>query len=142
MFEFSAKRRRVENYVECYTSLAVHGIELDDRNRLATKDYVNTTLMPSQANVLQDTPMKELRVRTFLMQRTKSPNKFESSFGRKVAFLKRQEEVGVEIPKKQIFANGQTVMANAYFESDLRYFEEAWRQMQLQRSLSEGPNPA
>ncbi len=58
--EFTAKRRRVENYVGCYTSLAAHGIKLDDRNKLAIKDYVDTTLMPSHANVLQDTPAKEL----------------------------------------------------------------------------------
>jgi hypothetical protein len=128
--QFTAKRRRVENYVDCYTSLAAHGIKLDDRNKLAIKDYVDTTLMPSHANVLQDTPAKELCVRTFLMQHTKNPKDFESSFGRRVAALKRQGEEGVSIPKKQIFANGQTVMANAYFETDLKYFEEAWRQLQ------------
>ena len=64
------------------------------------------------------------------MQHTRNPKDFESSFGRKVAALKRQGEEGVSIPKKQIFANGQTVMANAYFEPDLKYFQEAWRQLQ------------
>ena len=64
----------IENYVDCYTSLAAHGIKLDDRNKLAIKDYVDTALTPSHANVLQDTPVKELRARTFLMQHTKNPN--------------------------------------------------------------------
>jgi hypothetical protein len=110
--------------------LAAHGIKLDDRNKLAIKDYVDTTLMPSHANVLQDTPLKELCVRTFLMQHTKNPKDIESQFGRRVAILKRQSEEGATIPKKQIYVNGQTVMANAYYEPDLKYFQEAWRQIQ------------
>ena len=42
--EFSTKRRRVENYVDCYAFLQNHGIHMDDRNRIAIKDYVDTTM--------------------------------------------------------------------------------------------------
>ena len=131
--EFNTKRRRVQNYVDCYSSLQAHGIFMDDRNRMAIKDYVDTTLQPSQANVIEDTPVKELCVRTFLLQYTKDPKAVESNFGKQVAKLKREQLVmegkPPEIPKKQIYANGQTVNANLYFESDRAIFEEAWTAM-------------
>ena len=66
---------------------------MDDRNRIAIKDYADTTLQPSQANVLQDTPVKELCVRTFLLQYTKDPKAVESAFGKQVAKLKREQLV-------------------------------------------------
>ena len=132
--EFSTKRRRVQNYVDCYSSLQTHGIHMDDRNRMAIKDYVDTTLQPSQVSVVQDTPVKELCIRTFLLQYTKDPKLVESAFGRQVAKLKREQLVkegkDPEIPKKQIYANGQTVNANLYFESDRDIFEQAWTAMQ------------
>ena len=134
ILDFSTKRRRVYNYVECYTSLEQHGIHMDDRNRMAIKDYVDTTLQPSQVNVIQDTPVQELCIRTFLLQHTKDPKAVESAFGRQVAKLKREqlskEGKRPEIPKKQIYANGQTVAANLYFETDRGIFEQAWTALQ------------
>ena len=131
--EFATKRRRVENYVGCYSSLEVHGIRMDDRNRQAVKDYVDTTLQPTRGHVLQDTPAKELCIRAFLLQHTKDPRSFECAFGKQVAKLKREELVkeGKEpkIQKKQIYANGPTVDANLYFESDRALFEKAWSTM-------------
>ena len=131
--EFSTKRRRVQNYVDCYSSLQTHGIHMDDRNKIAIKDYVDTTMQPSQVNVIQDTPVKELCIRTFLLQYTKDPKTVESTFGKQVAKLKReqliQEGKTPEIPKKQIYANGQTVNANLYFETDRNLFEQAWAAM-------------
>jgi hypothetical protein len=131
--EFSTKRRRVQNYVDCYSSLQTHGIHMDDRNKIAIKDYVDTTMQPSQVNVIQDTPVKELCIRTFLLQYTKDPKTVESTFGKQVAKLKReqliQEGKTPEIPKKQIYANGQTVNANLYFETDRHLFEQAWAAM-------------
>ena len=128
--EFSTKRRRVQNYVDCYSSLQTHGIHMDDRNRMAIKDYVDTTMQPSQVNVIQDTPVKELCVRTFLLQHTKDPKAVECAFGKQLAKMKREqlskEGKTPEIPKKQIYANGQTVNANLYFESDRSIFEQAW----------------
>ena len=79
ILEFSIKRRRVYNYVDCYASLEEHGIHMDDRNRMAIKDYVDTTLQPSQVNVIQDTPVQELCIRTFLLQHTKDPKAAESA---------------------------------------------------------------
>ena len=103
---------------------------MDDRNRMAIKDYVDTTMQPSQVNVIQDTPVKELCVRTFLLQYTKDPKAVESAFGKQVAKLKREQlskdGKAPEIPKKQIYANGQTVNANLDFESDRGIFEQAW----------------
>ena len=131
--EFSTKRRRVQNYVDCYSSLQSHGIHMDDRNRMAIKDYVDTTLQPSQVNVIQDTPVQELCIRTFLLQYTKDPKSVESAFGRQVAKLKREQLTKdgkpPEIPKKQIYANGQSVCANLYFETDRAIFEQAWTVM-------------
>ena len=131
--EFSTKRRRVQNYVDCYSSLQTHGIHMDDRNKIAIKDYVDTTMQPSQVNVIQDTPVKELCIRTFLLQYTKDPKTVESTFGKQVAKLKReqliQEGKTPEIQKKQIYANGQTVNANLYFETDRHLFEQAWAAM-------------
>ena len=134
ILDFSTKRRRVYNYVECYASLEQHGIHMDDRNRMAIKDCVDTTLQPSQVNVIQDTPVQELCIRTFLLQHTKDPKAVESAFGRQVAKLKREqlskEGKTPEIPKKQIYANGQTVAANLYFETDRGIFEQAWTALQ------------
>ena len=131
--EFATKRRRVENYVDCYSSLEAQGIRMDDRNRQAIKDYVDTTLQPTQEHMLQDTPVKELSIRTFLLQCTKDPRSVECAFGRQVAKLKREELIkeGKEptILKKQIYANGQTVDANLYFENDRALFEKAWSLM-------------
>jgi len=79
ILEFSIKRRRVYNYVDCYASLEEHGIHMDDRNRMAIKDYVDTTLQPSQVNVIQDTPVQELCIRTLLLQHTKDPKATESA---------------------------------------------------------------
>ena len=128
--EFSTKRRRVENYVDCYKSLENHGIRMDDRNKQAVKDYVDSTLQPNQINMIQDIPVKELSVRTFLLQYTNDPRSVEAAFGRQLARLKREELIneGKEptIPKKQIYANGQTVDANMYLESDRALFEQAW----------------
>ena len=70
---FSTKRRRVENYVECYSSLEAHGIRMDDRSRQANKYDVDTTLQPTQGHMLQDTPVKELCIRTFLLQHMRNP---------------------------------------------------------------------
>ena len=131
--QFATKRRRVENYVDCYASLERHGIRMDDRNRQAVKDYVDSTLQPSQIHMIQDTPVKELSVRTFLLQYTNDPRSVESAFGRHLAKLKKEELVkeGKEpvLPKKQIYANGQTVNANMYLESDRALFEQAWSDM-------------
>jgi hypothetical protein len=131
--EFATKRRRVENYVDCYSSMEAQGIRMDDRNRQAIKDYVDTTLQPTQGHMLQDTPVKELSIRTFLLQYTKDPRSVECAFGRQVAKLKREELIkeGKEptILKKQIFANGQTIDANLYFENDRALFEKAWSLM-------------
>ena len=103
---------------------------MDDRNKMAIKDYVDTTMQPSQVNVIQDTPIKELCVRTFLLQHTRDPKSVESAFGRQVAKLKKEQLISEgkepEIPKKQIYANGQTVNANLYFETDRGIFEQAW----------------
>ena len=131
--EFTTKRRRVENYVDCYASLEQHGIRMDDRNRLAVKDYVDSTLQPNGIHMIQDTPVKELCVRTFLLQYTNDPRSVEAAFGRHLAKLKKGELIneGKEptIPKKQIFANGQAVNANMYLESDRALFEQAWSEM-------------
>jgi hypothetical protein len=131
--EFTTKRRRVENYVDCYASLEQHGIRMDDRNRLAVKDYVDSTLQPNGIHMIQDTPVKELCVRTFLLQYTNDPRSVEAAFGRHLAKLKKGELIneGKEpvLPKKQIFANGQAVNANMYLESDRALFEQAWSEM-------------
>ena len=103
---------------------------MDDRNRMAIKDYVGTSLQPSQVDVIEDTPAKELCIRTFLLQYTKDPKPVESAFGRQVAKLKREqltkEGKTPEIPKKLIYANGQRVNANLHFETDRAIFEQAW----------------
>ena len=131
--EFATKRRRVENYVDCYSSLEAQGIHMDDRNKQAIKDYVDTTLQPTQGHMLQDTPVKELSIRTFLLQYTKDPRSVDCAFGKQVAKLKREELIkeGKEptIPKKQIYANGQAVEANMYVETDRALFEKAWGMM-------------
>ena len=131
--EFTTKRRRVENYVDCYSNLERHGIRMDDRNRLAVKDYVDSTLQPNGIHMIQDIPVKELCVRTFLLQYTNDPRSVEAAFGRHLARLKKGELIneGKEptIPKKQIYANGQAVSANMYLESDRALFEQAWSDM-------------
>ena len=131
--EFATKRRRVENYVNCYASLEQHGIRMDDRNRLAVKDYVDSTLQPNQIHMIQDIPVKELCVRTFLLQNTSDPRFVEAAFGRHLARLKREElkKEGKEpvLQKKQIYANGQTVDANMYLETDRALFEKAWTEI-------------
>ena len=131
--EFTTKRRRVENYVDCYSNLERHGIRMDDRNRLAVKDYVDSTLQPNGIHMIQDIPVKELCVRTFLLQYTNDPRSVEAAFGRHLAKLKKGELLneGKEptIPKKQIYANGQAVSANMYLESDRALFEQAWSDM-------------
>jgi len=131
--EFATKRRRVENYIGCYASLEQHGIRMDDRNRLAVKDYVDSTLQPNGIHMIQDTPVKELCVRTFLLQYTNDPRSVEAAFGRHLAKLKKGELIneGKEpvLPKKQIFANGQAVNANMHLESDRALFEQAWSEM-------------
>ena len=85
--EFATKRRRVQHYVDTYASLERHGIRMDDRNRQAVKDYVDSTLQPSQVHMIQDTPVKELCVRSFLLQCTNDPH-VEAAFGRHLAKLK------------------------------------------------------
>ena len=131
--EFTTKRRRVENYVDCYSNLERHGIRMDDRNRLAVKDYVDSTLQPNGIHMIQDIPVKELCVRTFLLQYTNDPRSVEAAFGRHLAKLKKGELIneGKEptIPKKQIYANGQAVSANMYLENDRALFEQAWSEM-------------
>ena len=103
---------------------------MDDRNRQAIKDYVDTTMQPTQGHMLQDTPVKELCIRTFLLEHTCNPRQVECAFGRQVAKLKRQalikEGKEPKLEKKQIYANGQTVPANLYFETDRAIFEDAW----------------
>ena len=43
--ELATKRRRVENYAaDCYASLESHGIRMDDQNRKAVKDYVDSKM--------------------------------------------------------------------------------------------------
>ena len=134
LLEYTTKRQRVQNYVECYASLEAHGVRMDDRNRQAVKDYVDSTLQPNCANVIQDTPAKELCIRTFLLQHTAAPQKVECTFGRAVAKLKREELVkaGKEptLQKKTIYVNGQAVQANLYFESDRALMETAWMALQ------------
>ena len=134
LLEYTTKRQRVQNYVECYASLEAHGVRMDDRNRQAVKDYVDSTLQPNCANAIQDTPAKELCIRTFLLQHTAAPQKVECTFGRAVAKLKREELVkaGKEptLQKKTIYVNGQAVQANLYFESDRALMETAWMALQ------------
>ena len=79
---------------------------------------------------LRDTPVKELCIRTFLLQHTNNPRQVECAFGRQVAKLTREalikEGKEPKLEKKQIYANGQTVAANLYFETDRPIFEDAW----------------
>ena len=83
--------------------------------------------------MIQDTPVKELCVRTFLLQYTNDPRSIEAAFGRQLARLKRGElkKEGKEpvLQKKQIYANGQTVDANMYLETDRALFEKAWTEI-------------
>ena len=59
----------MENYVNCFAGLKVHGIHLDDKNKQAIKDYVDSTLQPTQAHMLQDTPAKELSTSLLVAKR-------------------------------------------------------------------------
>ena len=56
--EFATKRRHVETYADCYSNLERHGIRMDDRNRQAMNDYVDSTLQASQVHMIQDTSRK------------------------------------------------------------------------------------
>ena len=100
---------------------------------VATATVSHSTLQPNQINMIQDIPVKELSVRTFLLQYTNDPRSVEAAFGRQLARLKREElkKEGKEpvLQKKQIYANGQTVDANMYLESDRALFEQAWSAM-------------
>ena len=75
--EFATKRRRVDNYVDCYASLERHGIRMDDRNKQAVTYYVDSTLQPNRIHMIQDTPVRELCGRTFLSQDTSDPRSVE-----------------------------------------------------------------
>ena len=68
--ESATQRRRVDNYVDCYAGLERRGIRMDDRNKQAVTDYVDSTLQPNGIHMIQDTPVRELCVRTFLLQHT------------------------------------------------------------------------
>ena len=106
---------------------------MGDRNRQAVKDYVDSTLQPSQVHMTQDTPVKELCVGTFLLQYTNDPRSVESAFGRHLARLKKEElaKDGKEpvVLKKQMYANGQVVNAKMCLDSDRALFEQAWSDM-------------
>ena len=69
------------NYVDCYAGLERHGIRMGDRNKQAVKDYVDSTLQPNGIHMIQDTPVRELCVRTFLLQHTSDPRSVEVAFG-------------------------------------------------------------
>ena len=81
--------------------------------------------------MIQTTPVKQSCVRTFLLQYTNDPRSVESAFGQQSAKQRREELIikeGMEpkIAKTQIYANGQTVDANMYLESDCPLFVQAW----------------
>ena len=124
----------MDNCVDCYAGLERHGIRMDDRNKQAVKDYVDSTLQPNCAHMIQDTPVRELCVRTFLLQHTSDPRSVEAAFGRRLANLKRQQLLDAGKPptiqKKQIYAHGQVVNANMYTETDRALFEQAWAEME------------
>ena len=106
---------------------------MGDRNKQAVTDYVDSTLQPNGIHMIQDTPVRELRVRTFLLQHTSDPRSVEAAFGRRLANLKRQDLLDAgkppTIPKKHTYANGQVVNANMYTETDRALFEQAWAEM-------------
>ena len=83
--------------------------------------------------MIQDTPVRELCVRTFLLQHTNAARSVVAVFGRRLANLKRQELLDAGKPptiqKKHIYSNGQVVNANMYTESDRALFEQAWADM-------------
>ena len=97
----------MDNYVECYASLEQHGIRMDDRNKQAVKYYADATLQPNGIHMIQATPVRELCVRTFLLQHTSDPRSVEAAFGRRLASLKKQELLDAgkppQIQKKQIY---------------------------------------
>ena len=123
----------MDNYVDCYAGLERHGIRMGDRNKQAVKYYVDSTLQPNNIHMIQDTPVRELCVRTFLLQHTSDPRSVEAAFGRRLANLKRQELLDAGKPptiqKKQIYAHGQVANANMYTESDRALLEQAWAEM-------------
>ena len=127
------RKVQVETYVGCFELVARLGVSPGDRDRLHLLDLVGSELRSSAAP-----QRKELSVRSFLVAKKVIPKEYETTFGKKLAALKRASlrAAGLpqELPTKTIEVNGQVVQANLYFSEDEGLFEEAWNSLRASQA--------
>ena len=115
----TSKRRCVEDGL---ASLQRCGLPIDDRDRMRAKDMINqiTFEQPHAAN-----GDNEICIRQFLQGRGVRSAGIDSKLGAAAKKLYLADHPDYVFPKKEIYANGQMVSANIWYEPQRPYLESA-----------------
>ena len=115
----ASKRRCVE---EGLASLQRCGLPIDDRDRMRAKDMINQITFEQPQAAHGD---KEICVRQFLQGRGIRSAGMDSKLGAAAKKLYLADHPDYLFPKKEIYANGQMVSANIWYEPQRPYLESA-----------------
>ena len=126
------KRRRIETIKFCVSALEDLG-GADDRDKMRAADMVRTIIFTSSSS--SSTPVatperpadKEICIREFVNStgRQKESPGLDIKVGRLAKKLLLDKIPSYVFPKKTIYANGQSISTNCWFESQKVYIERA-----------------
>jgi hypothetical protein len=110
-----------------FDTMAVIGVEADDRDRIYAKDQLSTALFGQQA--VKD-EVGEFCIRDVTSAAGFRDSSVDSMVGKLAKQLYLQDHPGFEFPKKTVFVNGQMVSANLWRQSQRVYVDRAVQQLQ------------
>ena len=130
--ERQIRKMRVESVTESVSiglrALQDLGLPIDDRDRMRAKDMINqaTFETPGSSVALQeDANQREICIRQFLQEHGHRKSSLDIQLGISAKKLLLKENPAYIFPKKQIYANGQMLQANLWYESQKKYLEAA-----------------
>ena len=98
------------------------GSSIDDRDRMRAKDLINQATSEAPKDTAQ---AKEICIREFLQRSGHRDASIDSRLGKTAKALLLKDNPAYVFPKKEIYANGQMLRANVWYEYQSKYLEQA-----------------
>ena len=120
------KRARVQGVCDAVAvglqALKDLDLPIDDRDRMRAKDLINQATFEAPKDTPQD---KEICIREFLQRSGHRDASVDSRLGKTAKALLLKDNPAYVFPKKEIYANGQMLQANVWYEYQSKYLEQA-----------------
>ena len=98
------------------------GFTINDRDRMRAKDLINQATSEAPKDTAQ---AKEICIREFLQRSGHRDASIDSRLGKTAKALLLKDNPAYVFPKKEIYANGQMLRANVWYEYQSKYLEQA-----------------